>query len=282
MQKIKAFTFHQPVIFTMLVLLLAIIASEAPLKSLFLPFLDPQSADYLSGIILQFGIGLLLLSLLIGLGLFQQANFRRPERWRDLWLLWPLVILTLLNCEPLWNGTLVLDTSRPLALLLFPLLMFSIGFFEEILGRGVVLLVLLQKWGGTRRGIYQAVLVSSLMFGAAHLINLIQNRYSLLANLTQIGYAFFFAVLFAACFLRLKSIWPVMILHATFDFASGLREVIVGGGLSTQPYSITPQDALVSLLITLPLCLYGLFLLRKLLPAQRPLPPPSTQYAFEP
>ena len=58
----------------------------------------------------------------------------------------------------------------------------------------------------------------------------------------------------------------MMLLHAAFDFAGNLPEIAVGGGLELTAAPIRPMDALVTILITLPLFLYGLFLLRKVEP----------------
>ncbi len=263
MENMKELASRRPVIFIMICLALAIMVTELPLKNVLLPYFSDQTADYLSGIILQFGCGALLLVVIARLGLLRSAGFRSPQPWKDLWLVWPLAAITLVNFLPLLDGSLAIDTAHPLRLGLYGLLSLSIGFFEEILGRSLMLVVLLRAWGSTKRGLYAAVLVSSLLFGAGHIINLIENRFALAANLAQIGYGFFFAVAFAACFLRLRSIWPVLLLHAAFDFGGGLREIALGAAWPQPVYTNTPQEALVSLLITLPLLLYGLFILRK-------------------
>jgi membrane protease YdiL (CAAX protease family) len=263
MDKLKTFLLNHPLFSSVLILALAIGITELPLKALLLPFLGDQSADYLSGILLQFGCGALLLALIAWLGLLPKAGLGAPRPWKELWLVWPLVAFTLLNFLPLLDGSLAIDTTQPGRIGLYSLLMLSIGFLEEILGRGLVLVLLLNKWGGTKRGMYAAVLVSGLLFGAAHIVNLIQNRYALAANLSQIGYSLFFAVAFAACFLRLRSIWPVMLLHAAFDFGGALQEIAVGAAWPQPVHSISGQDALVNILLTLPLLLYGLFILRK-------------------
>ncbi len=173
--------------------------------------------------------------------------------------------------EGIVEGSLVIDTSRPGLILLYTGLVLSIGFFEEILGRGVVLTVMLRKWGSTRRGIYQAVLVSSALFGAAHIVNMIAGRLPLLSTLTQIVYGFFFAVIFAACVLRNNSIWPMVIMHAAFDFGGrGLQEIAVGGASQMPAANSTPEGAITTFMLTLPLFLYGIFILRKVAPSERP------------
>jgi len=100
-----------------------------------------------------------------------------------------------------------------------------------------------------------------------HLLNFLAGRKALLNTATQIIFAIFFGVIFAACLLRNRAIWPMILLHAAVDWAATLREVSVGGGLRTLEPAMSLENAAISILITLPLFLYGLFILRKVEPA---------------
>ena len=136
---------------------------------------------------------------------------------------------------------IVIDTTKPLMIVLHLLTALSTGWVEEILCRGVVVTALLQKWGRTKKGIYLSVLAGSVIFGLAHLANLLMGRKPLLNNLTQVTFAIFFGVIFAACVLRNRSIWPMMLLHAAIDWAGTLDEIAVGGGLRlTDPVITSP------------------------------------------
>jgi membrane protease YdiL (CAAX protease family) len=263
---LKRFAFTRPIIFSSLVILVAGVLTELPLDRVFAPWVGYPAAEFLKVIIEHTLLGLILVVLLVKMGLFKEARFTHPSQWKALWLVWPLGILTLLNLDSLISGSLVIDTSQPTLIVLYTGVAFSVGFSEEVMGRGVVLNAMLQKWGQTRRGIYLAVLVSSALFGAAHLFNLITGRLLLLANLTQIGYSFAFGVVFAACFLRNNSIWPIIILHAAVDFAGGLRHIALDGDTPIPIANNTMSDAIISLIISLPLIMYGLFILRKVTP----------------
>jgi membrane protease YdiL (CAAX protease family) len=267
----KRFAFDRPVIFSILVILAAGLLTEIPFNVIFVPLVGDPGAEFLKVIIGHVLTGLILVGLLVKLGLFKKAGFTPPSQWKALWLVWPLVVLTLLNLSSLIDGSLAIDTSRPDLIILYTCLNLSIGFCEEIMGRGVVLSVMLRKWGGnSQRGIYLAVLVSSALFGAAHLFNLMTGRLPLLANLTQIVYSFVFGVVFAACFLRNNAIWPVMIMHAAIDFAGGLRHIAVDEGIQTALANTTIMEAVSTLIISLPLFLYGIFILRKVTPCENP------------
>lgn len=267
MSKLKTFATRTPVLFALLMTVLGLFLTEIPLRESLAPYLGLQTAHYVTISLEQGLTGLFFLSLIARFGWLDLAGFTHPSQWRTLWLGWPLLLFTLINLD---EG-LVIDTTKPLLIVLHLLTALSTGWVEEILCRGVVVTALLQKWGQTKRGVYLSVVVGSLIFGLAHLANLVMGRKPLLNSLTQVTFAIFFGVIFAACVLRNRSIWPMILLHAAVDWAGTLREISVGGGLRLTAPAITPENALISILVTLPLCLYGLFLLRKVEPASLPL-----------
>ena len=267
-QWLKRFAFDKPVVFSILVILIAGVLTEIPFDVILASVVGDPVAEFLKVLIGHTGTGLLLVGLLFKLDLLKRAKFTHPSRWKAVWLVWPLLLMALLNVSERIDGSLTIDSSRPGLLVLYSAVNLAIGLCEEVLGRGVVLLVMLQKWGHTRRGIYQAVLVSSALFGAAHILNLITGRLPLLANLTQIIYSVFFGVIFAACFLRNNAIWPVMLMHAAVDFGGGLRHIAVEGSQIVVANNTLAQ-AMSALMITLPLFLYGLFILRKVTPSEQ-------------
>ncbi len=85
-----------------------------------------------------------------------------------------------------------------------------VGFTEEGLFRGLLLRILLPK------GIWPAIIVSSLLFGCIHLTNVLSG-FSITYILGQIIGAFGLGVLFSAVRLRTGSIWPSLLMHAFYD-----------------------------------------------------------------
>ena len=275
---LNRFASDSPAVFSMLVILAAGLLTEIPLHTVLAPLVGNPDAGLWEASIGHTVTGLLLVGLLVKLGLFRRAGFTPPGQWRTLWLVWPLVILTLLNFESLFDGSLVIDTPRPGLIVLYVFRNLAIGFCEEVMGRGVVLSVMLRKWGNTRRGIYRAVLASGALFGAAHVFNLLVGRMPPLANLTQIVYSFVFGIAFAACFLRINSIWPVVVLHAAVNIGGGLRHIAVGGTDQIALANSTWMEVAATLIVSLPLLTYSLFILRKTSPDDRyysaePIPP---------
>lgn len=269
MLEVKKFALEKPLIFSIIVMILALLLEVVPAKYLYSPFMNEQVASYFGEITMRVIICILLLMMLKYFGIIKMAYFTAPSEWRQIWLIWPVMALILINASDVLTGKVIINTSDKALWLSFITDCISIGFFEEILVRGSILGLLLYKWGNTRKGIYFAVICSSLIFGSAHLINLVKNPDLVLATLAQIAYATFLGVLFASLLLRTRSIWLIIFSHALFDFFGSVREISVGGGLAANELakaSTTAADAVSAIIITLPLLIYGLIIVRKVTP----------------
>lgn len=264
---IQAFT-EYPLWFGLVVIAFCGVLTELPLDRVFINLTPAPNPELLKVFIEHTVTGLLLLWLLNHLGLLKKARFTSRKEWKSVWLVWPLLIMTLLNLDSLFSGMEVIDTSRPGMIVLFVGVNLAVGFLEELMARGLVLVVMLEKWGHTKGGIYKSVLVSSALFGIGHVFNILSGHLPPLSGLTQILYSFFFGVIFAACFLRNNSIYPVIITHAMIDFAGGLRHISVNGADSV-PLANNNWNAIFNALIfTGWLLVYGLVILRKVTPQQ--------------
>lgn len=91
--------------------------------------------------------------------------------------------------------------ATPRLLLLMVLECIAIGFYEEILFRGVLLRQFIEIFGNSHRKIICAVFVSSLMFSLTHLMNFFTGV-SAAAVLSQVGYTFIMGVAFSALLIR--------------------------------------------------------------------------------
>ena len=120
---------------------------------------------------------------------------------------------------PLWNivyhlvcgmGTLKPAEALPAALLLG----FAPAVFEEVIFRGI-LIAKLREHGTAVRG---ALWISSLLFGAAHLTNLVGTR--LIDVLVQTGYAIVIGLVLGAIYLKSGDIAAAILAHALTDVSS--------------------------------------------------------------
>ena len=266
MNRLKSFAFRYPLVFSIGVMIPSVLLTEIHLENFLSNYVDFQNASYMTGIFEQGLVSLLLAMLIFGLGMQRESGFTPWREWKQVWLIWPLLIFSALNIdEGVLNGSNPIDLTHPERIVLLVLLFASVGFIEEILFRGLILPLMLKKWGSSRGGIYLSVLLSSSIFGLLHLINFFMGRYTLLSTLAQITFGTFFGVFFAACFLRTRSIWPVIFTHALFDLCGNLNEITLNSHFG-KVQETTLQGALVVVAVTLPLLLYGLFILRKVEP----------------
>lgn len=103
------------------------------------------------------------------------------------------------------------------------------GIAEEIIFRGVILNLLLDRFGSTSRGIWAAVLIESMMFGLVHLTNAF-GGVNPEAAFWQAVNAAFMGILFSAVYVRSNNIWMPIILHTLNNFAAGFSSIIWSQG----------------------------------------------------
>lgn len=142
----------------------------------------------------------------------------------------------------------------------------AIGFYEEVMMRGLVLNNFINLYGESKKGIIYSVCISSLIFGVAHLCNLVESPQLINATLSQVLYASFIGIFFASVYLRCGNIWAVIVLHGFIDFAADFKRVFSTYTEIQAAWDITLQEAVMNVIYFLPLALVGLFLLRKVQP----------------
>ncbi len=95
------------------------------------------------------------------------------------------------------------------------LAMIATGVAEELIFRGFLFRAM------SRRSVASAVALTSVLFGAGHIVNLVNGSgMEPLDNLCQLCYAVAVGFLFAAVLLRGKSLIPCMASHAAFNALS--------------------------------------------------------------
>ena len=168
---------------------------------------------------------------LIGYSFFASLMFQRPE------------------------NTPLLPLGR---ILTFLLSMMMVGVAEEFAFRGVIAQTLLEHYGTSRGGIWKACIVSGLLFGAAHLTNILGS--APFGVLMQCLFAAALGTLFAAIYFRTGNLWVTVFLHGMMDISS----MLIGGlyGTTTLAESVSGYD--LSMLYSVALYLIPMaFLLRK-------------------
>jgi membrane protease YdiL (CAAX protease family) len=147
------------------------------------------------------------------------------------------------------------------------------GLLEEVLYRGLVLKILLGKTGSSKRGIFFACVVSSVIFGVSHIVNLL-NGAPVLQTLTQMIMGMGIGLFFAAVFLRTRSLLIPILFHGLLNLSSQIFNAISTvslDALSSPNAAAQTGTDIISFVMytafcTLPVLIAGLILLRKVKP----------------
>lgn len=146
--------------------------------------------------------------------------------------------------------------------ILFTVNMIFIGINEEVSMRCLVLNNLLCKYGKTSKGIYKSVIISALIFGGIHILNIF--FMSPITVIVQSINAAAAGVLFAAVFIRSKNAWAVISLHIIVDWLALFVSQCFVGGESVLSIELSLQQGLIMILLgSLPPLLISMVLLRK-------------------
>ncbi len=178
---------------------------------------DSLSQEIIKNSTIRIVAGTFLVIILYSLG---YHLFKKPSKSPTmiLFIIIPGLLIAFNNfpISAFFNGRTVINELHHV-IYLFAIECLSIGLLEETAFRGVILIILMQRLPKNKRGYLTAILISSLIFGAAHLLNLF-NGLSLTNTLLQIGYSFLMGALWSVVFISTENlIFPIM-LHASFNF----------------------------------------------------------------
>ncbi len=229
---------------------------------------DIESVNGLPGIFCQIAAILAIPLVAYKFVPISEILFRNKNFGRAMLLGWFIILLT-----AMFTVSNILDMRSPEFRLrhlgVMPIVYavfqsFLIGTYEELLLRGVILNTMIGKYGTTKKGVYKAVIFSALLFGAAHMLNLLKTPNMPVTILIQVVYASFFGVYFGAIYLRSKNIWAVIFLHSILDLSEILFEVLIQPIAAEEiTKDITLLDGLPFIAMMLPALILGLTYLRK-------------------
>jgi uncharacterized protein len=196
---------------------------------------------------------ILVLAAATSAGRWRDLKFGPPCPPRSIRVLWfPALSLVLFAALAQMVG---LPSGRMLVFL--ALNMALIGISEEWMFRGILFQALL-----TRFRLWSAIAISSLIFGAIHLLNVLHTGDSLGAA-SQAVTAAMSGVLLAVLVVSTSSIWPAILYHALWNFGI-LLVALANVGAVAAPEAQMPLSAYgLPVLLATPNFLYALHLLRK-------------------
>lgn len=181
---------------------------------------------------------------------WRDLGFRAPSPsgwWKLLWL--PAIYLVGLALLGVTTGKL---EAGPVMMVLINTAI--VGFSEELAFRGVL-------WGAARKALpfWSGFLLVSAAFGSVHVFNAILTGELAGAGVQALN-AFMSGAAYLAIRIRTHSIIPIMVIHALWDFTVFL--VGSGGDAAAPVPGVWQQQLFFGLMLTGPLFLYGLWLVR--------------------
>ncbi|MCL2343586.1 MAG: CPBP family intramembrane metalloprotease [Firmicutes bacterium] len=119
-----------------------------------------------------------------------------------------------------------------------------VGFFEESLFRGLLIIAFLIRFGGTGKGRINAALISAISFGLIHLSGFLTNGGNISGYIFPALNAMLLGLVFSAVFIYSKNLLSAMIIHSVYDYIAaiamaGLFGEFVGGKFSQIAVIIT-------------------------------------------
>lgn len=216
--------------------------------------------NYISTFISQIVITLSLIAIAWKFRFFDNTFFSKKNLKTGIILIIPLIIIGIL-----WNVVpelMTIDMSLfriDIAIILLSLIAnLSIGFTEEIMCRGLIFKNFLNHYCSSKKSVYLAMIISSLIFGILHLFN--AGSAGLDAVIQQVIYAFCAGLLFSAIYLTTGNLLICCIGHGLFDFTS---EVIPG--FFNVPLVLTSIDSelLLNMIVAIILIVYTIIIIKK-------------------
>ncbi|MDF2942334.1 MAG: Abortive infection protein [Herbinix sp.] len=164
----------------------------------------------------------LVISIALGIAIMKKSRFtiaeygfRRSEKrsYSKVWWYTPLILIEILPILIFGFSSMI----TPIQYIIFAFFTIAVGFNEEIYFRALALKFMEEK------GRKKAIIWSSIIFGTLHLVNAMNGKNALYLVL-QMLFAFLVGLILAEIVSITKSLWIVIIWHASHDYISSITE----------------------------------------------------------
>ena len=141
----------------------------------------------------------------------------------NIWAILPCLIVAVNNFPFIayFSGKMSLVHTQAYHFLLFAIYCALVGFFEELMFRGVLFPLLAGQFPKNKKGFVWTYVLSSVLFGLAHIFN---------GDLLQVGYCVLTGGLFAYALIKTKNVLFCAITHAVYNFCGLLFTSTAGLG----------------------------------------------------
>lgn len=141
------------------------------------------------------------------------------------------------------------------------IIMIGVGFYEEMLFRVLLVNTFKNFFTKNRKGIILSLSLSSIIFGLAHLPNLINYNGAIVLIFSQVIYAMIIGFMFAVLYHRTNNIIICIIFHTLIDFAGSFWSCFINATHSLN--DIPMIIGLIYILLFLPMLIVAILQLRR-------------------
>jgi membrane protease YdiL (CAAX protease family) len=178
---------------------------------------------------------------------FDILSFKGRDFFKSLLKILPFIIVTVNNLPVYALASGAARVTYPFKYgAAFFLSCLAVGFLEEMLFRGVILLLIFKKFNGSALKIFYGIVLSSAVFALSHIFNLAAGA-GVGETLLQIGYTFLTGCMWSLVLIITRNIWVCAALHGLYNFFGQLVPVLGRGTLWDTPTIIlTAAIALIA------------------------------------
>ncbi|WP_034057377.1 CPBP family intramembrane glutamic endopeptidase [Lacinutrix jangbogonensis] len=208
---------------TLLALYLSCLLLTFPLNKLLLDYdISELKSRFISQIIVLIP---LLIALFFLIKKFDLKTFNGIDKGLNIgkskFLLFPLLFLIYIVYNNFYN----ISSIESSELLLIIVMVLLVGFTEELFFRGILLPFFIFKLKTKKHFLLSSILLSSLVFGIIHLLNLINNSSTIVGVTIQVIFAVCIGCFFSGLILRTNSIIIPSLFHAIINFKAWVGQV---------------------------------------------------------
>ncbi|MAT41400.1 MAG: hypothetical protein CL609_03590 [Anaerolineaceae bacterium] len=255
MNKFKNFALRRPFLFGLVLIFMYVIFGYLTYPINFL-FPETEIGQLFSNTAIKFTISLIFIALLWRFGWVQASGLTRFGNVK-VWLVASIILVyhLLVNLRLMTGNFAIVFPDSPLAIANL-VYYFPASLMEEVMFRGLALLVMVFAWGHSKKGLVKAALLSSLLFGLIHLLNVVELPIEVL--FLEVLVAALLGFFWAAITLATRSLWIAIILHWLTNAAVNLKLI----GIDNFQETFTMHVGRTIFFI--PLVIYGAYLVWKL------------------
>lgn len=252
MKKINSFKNTRPIIFTFITALALNLLMVAA-KMIYLFFGILQGNENIDFFIREITVTAICLFLVFITN--QQHIYKCGTKGllKGLWSGFFIIAISVFGCFAYMRGAIITGREFKPAyeIVAYLIMLILVGIAEESVCRGIITDVLLKHFGKTKGGILLTVLLSAVIFGCSHIINIF--RQSVEETIVQIVATSLSGILLGAIYVKHQNIYSLMIIHSIFDLmATTPQGFFAGSSLasSNASYEFDLLPALIQAVIS--------------------------------